>query len=154
MGRPFWMPLEAEKSNIATVPCPWLDTEISYGFYHRWTFAKRRAWALTPCQIPQIQGKPRSSEASLVGTLRMASNISENSARAGASTVSVFGLIDSVAFCRINPIQAAKFRKDVERYELEIKAKQAQITRWKILLYKASIDRTLMKNPFFTGKLD
>lgn len=54
----------------------------------------------------------------------------------------------------IDPVNVARFLKECERYEIEIAAKQVEVPTLKVLLYTASVDRTLIKSLFYMGKFD
>lgn len=71
-----------------------------------------------------------------------------------SASVSVFAPIAAPILRSVDPIKVAVFLKERERYEIEIESKKLQIPSLSALPYKASIDRTLLKNLLFMGKFD
>lgn len=53
----------------------------------------------------------------------------------------------------VGAVEIAHFFKERESYKFEIKSKQAELRFLKSLSYSASIDRSLLENLFFMGKL-
>lgn len=90
------------------------------------------------------------SQAQLQNNLKMSTVNNDN----GNASVSLFAPISAPILRSVDPSEIAKFLKERERYELEIKSKQAEIPSLKVLPYKASIDHQLLDNLVFMGKFD
>ncbi len=66
----------------------------------------------------------------------------------------LFAPIAAPVLRSVDPVEAARFVRERERYELEITSKQVEMPTLKVLPYTASVDRTLLKSLFYMGKFD
>lgn len=86
-------------------------------------------------------------------------NMSRKSANDGlhgqapAGSVAMFTPISPPVLRSIDPVDVAVFLKERERYEIEVESKSTEIPTMKAAPYTASIDRTLLKNLIYMGKL-
>lgn len=80
--------------------------------------------------------------------------MSNNDDDNGNASVSLFAPISAPILRSVDPSEIAKFLKERERYEPEIKSKQSEIPSLKVLPYKASTDHQLLDNLVFMGKFD
>lgn len=71
-----------------------------------------------------------------------------------ASATALFTPVSAPIFRSVDPIEVARFLKERERYELEIKAKAAELPSLKAVTYTASIDRSLLKSLVYMGDLE
>lgn len=70
-----------------------------------------------------------------------------------SANVTVFAPLQVPVLRSVEPKLVAAFLKERERYELEITAKQAEVPTLSIAPWTSSIDRTLLKNLVYVGKL-
>lgn len=72
----------------------------------------------------------------------------------GASNILVFALIAAPIHRNVYSVKFGQFLKERERYELQMRSKQAEAPSLKVLPYSARIDRTLLKNIVYMGLFD
>ena len=80
--------------------------------------------------------------------------MSTNNNSNGNASVSLFAPISAPILRSVDPSETAKFLKERERYELEVKYKKSEIPPLMLLPYKASIDHQLLDNLVFMGNFD
>lgn len=78
----------------------------------------------------------------------------ESVTTAAAGSVPVFAPITAPILRSVDPVKVAKFLKERERYEIEIRSKQSEVPSLRPLAFTASIDRTLLKSLYYMGEFD